>query len=127
VIAALRARDLWPERDYKYLSRANRAHRARAWADAERISEEATYFADAAALLAESELEELSAIDPKRARHTALLAALRMSPEAEYRNWVRNQPIMAAALVKAGRKRARRLQIALARWITAGMPEAANA
>ncbi len=119
VIEALRARGLWPERDSADLSRADRAHRARAWADTERVRTEATYFADAARVMTEWALEELSPTSPARAAHTALLVALRISPETEYRAWLEYQPDLAAALVSAGRARAKRLQVALARYIVA--------
>jgi hypothetical protein len=119
VITALRARGAWPERDHALLTRPDRAHRARAWAAAERSRTEATYFADAARVLAEWALEELSPFDPARARHTALLAALRISPEAEYRAWLEREPRWAAALVKAGERAWKRKCDALARFVVA--------
>jgi hypothetical protein len=119
VIGALRARGLWPEREDIRLSRADRAHWARARAAADRIRTEAIYFADAARVMAEWALEELSTTNPARALHTALLAALRISPETEYRAWLEHKPELAAALVSAGRARAKRLQVALARYIVA--------
>jgi hypothetical protein len=103
------------------LSPKDRQRWAREFAEAERTYTEATYFADAAALMAEWALEELSPDDTERAVHTALIARLRISPEAEYRAWLDRDPTWAAALVQAGRERARRLQIALARWIVEGM------
>ena len=90
---------------------------ARQRADVDRIRVEACYFADAATLLAEWALEDLQPADPQRAMHTALLSALRVSPEAEYRAWLRDNPWMAGALVHAGRARAKRLQVALARYL----------
>lgn len=90
-----------------------------------RIREEAGYFADAAILMAEWSLEELPTTDPNRAFHTTLLQALRGSPEAEYRAWLIHNPTWAAALVCAGRERERRLQTELARWIMAGVANAA--
>jgi 2-oxo-4-hydroxy-4-carboxy--5-ureidoimidazoline (OHCU) decarboxylase len=69
--------------------------------------------------MAEWALEELSTTNPARALHTALLAALRISPETEYRAWLEHKPELAAALVSAGRARAKRLQVALARYIVA--------
>ncbi len=124
VIASLRERGLWPERIP--LSRADRERWAREHAETERIRREAEYFADAAALMAEEALEELSPFDPERAVHTRLLMALRVSTEAEYRAWLEHTPTWAAALVYAGRERERRLQMALAEWIAAGMPEVAH-
>jgi hypothetical protein len=76
--------------------------------------------------MAEWALEELPIEHPERATHTALLAALRVSPEAEYRAWLNRDPKWAAALVQAGYERAKRLQTALARWIVAGMPGVAH-
>jgi hypothetical protein len=94
----------------------------RRYADDQRIRAEAAYFADAATMEAEWALEALSPVDPERAAHTALLAALRASPEAEYRSWLDHDPKWAAALVHAGRERDRRWQVTLAEWIVAGMP-----
>lgn len=98
---------------------------AREYAEAERIRLDALYFADVARLMAEWALETLLPTDPERAAHTALLAALRLSPEAEYRAWLKDSPTWAAALTDAGRARARRLQMALARYLLAGVANAA--
>lgn len=92
---------------------------ARERIESKRIRREAEYFADAAMLMAERELEELPSNDPARANFTSLIAGLRASPEAEYRAWMRHDPRMAAALVHAGRARRKRLFQALARWIAA--------
>jgi hypothetical protein len=127
VIAALRSRGLWPERDPIPLSRADRAHRARARADAQLIRREAADFADTATIMAEWELEELSPVDPQRAVPTALLAALRISPENVYRASLERDPKRAVAMVKAGHARTRRLHVALAIWIANGMPGVAHA
>jgi len=83
---------------------------ARTYADAERVRRDAGFFADAARNMAEWALEVLQCADAERAVHTALLAALRVSPEAEYRAWVEHQPEWAAALVHAGRERKQRLR-----------------
>jgi CHC2 zinc finger len=91
----------------------------REYADDQRIREEVVYFADAAALMAEWAIEELPDNHAERFGLTNLLAALRVSPEAEYRAWLTRDPQMAAALVEAGRGRERRLQVALAHWIAA--------
>jgi hypothetical protein len=127
IIAALRARGLWPERERPEWTPADRARWARERAEAERIRGEAAYFADVAALMAEWALDELAPGDPERAIHTCLVMALRVSPEAEYRAWVARDPKWAATLVHAGRERDRRLQVALAHWIVAGMPGVADA
>jgi hypothetical protein len=108
--------------DDRPLSSADRQRWARERAQVELIRAEAAYFADAAALMADWALDGLSSEDPERAVHTAILARLRISAEAEYRAWLEHKPTWAAALVQAGRERSRRLQIALARWIVAGMP-----
>ncbi len=92
---------------------------ARECAEAAQVRLDALYFADAAQLMAEEALEALAPTDPERAAHTALLVALRVSPEAEYRSWLHCNPQWAAALVHAGRARIKRLQIALARYLLA--------
>jgi hypothetical protein len=123
VIAALRSRGLCGCQEARpTLSRADRARWARERAEAERIRTQAGYFADSAVLMAECALDELSPEDPERARHMRLLMALRVSPEAEYRALLECNPTWAAALVHAGHERAKRLQMALARWIVGGMP-----
>jgi len=86
---------------------------------------EALYFADAARVMAEWALEELPDDDPERATHTATLAALRTSPEAEYRAWLEYRPEWTAALVRAGRARAKRLRAMLAGYLSAGVSHAA--
>jgi len=96
----------------------------RDFAEAERVRRDARYFVDAAAIMAEWVLEDLPPTDPERAAHTALLTALRASPEAEYQAWLECNPTWAGALVSAGRARAKRLQMALARYLVA---EASNA
>jgi hypothetical protein len=78
-------------------------------AAAAHIRAEAAYFADAASIMAEGALEELSATDSERYNLTMFLAALQTSPEAEYRDWHKRDPIWAAALVNAGRDRERRV------------------
>jgi hypothetical protein len=96
-----------------------------AYSDAARIRHDALYFSDAARNMAEWSLEVLSTTDAERAVHTALLAALRASPETEYHDWLKHQPEWAAALVHAGRERAKRLQLALARYLATEGPNAA--
>jgi CHC2 zinc finger len=91
-----------------------------------RIREEAPHFAAAAGLMAEWALAELPDNSLERAGHAALLGALRVSPEQEYRAWLKRDPKWAAALVRAGRERDRRWQVTLAQWIVAGMPEGAT-
>lgn len=128
VVAALRSRGLWwPERARVPRSHADRARLAREYAEARRIREDALYFEDAARIEAEEALEVLSPVDPERAIHTRLLMALRISPEAEYRAWLDRDPTWAAALVRAGRERDRRLRMALAEWIASGMPGVSHA
>jgi hypothetical protein len=93
--------------------------------EAEHNRLDALYFADAARLMAEEALEGLSPVDPKRATYTALIAALRLSPEAEYSAWLEHSPTLATVLVHAGRARQRRIQIALARYLIAEVADAA--
>jgi hypothetical protein len=94
------------------------------WAEERRIRREAQYFSDAATVMTEWALEELPPADPERAMHTALSAALRASPEAEYRAWLERSPVWAEALVQAGRARAKRLQMLLANWLLAEVAHA---
>jgi hypothetical protein len=125
VIAALRAHGLWLKHERPGRTPGERARLAREYVEAQRIHAEASYFADAVARMAEWALEELPPTDPERAVHAALLAGLRVSPETEYRAWLELNPTWAAALVSAGRKRARRLQMALARYLVAEVAHAA--
>ena len=99
----------------------------REYAEAQRIREEAAYFAEAAAQMAELALEGLPDNHAERFELTNLLAALRVSPESQYRAWLTRNPQMAEALVEAGRGRDQQLQVALARWIAGGMSEVADA
>jgi hypothetical protein len=124
VIAELRARGLWPQEERIQRSPPDRKRLAREWAEVERVRAEAAYFADAAAMMAEWALEELSPVHPERALHTARLAALRVSPEAEYRVWLSRNPSWAAALVHAGRERERRLARMILAYITAELHDA---
>ena len=125
VIAALQARGLWPERERPEWRPADHARWAAQQQGARRIRSEARYFADAARQMAEWALEELSPVDPERPVHTALLAALRASPEAEYRVWLKHQPEWAGALVHAGRERERRLARMILAFVTAEVAHAA--
>jgi hypothetical protein len=95
------------------------------YAEVIRIRRDALYFADGARMMAEEALEVLSTTDPERAAHTALLAALRRSPDAEYRAWLEHKPEWAAALVNTGRARAKRLQVALACYVVAELADEA--
>jgi hypothetical protein len=91
-----------------------------ALADSAKIAADAAYFADAALILAEEQLEKLAADDPERREWNRLVRELRVSPEGEYRAWWRNgHAEMAAALVGAGRERSRRIQAMLAGYLTA--------
>ena len=122
VMTALRLRGLWPERDRRPWTTVDRSR----WIEEQRIRRDALYFADAARQMAEWALEVLSPTDTERAAYSALLVTLRVSPEGAYRAWLENSPVWAAALAQAGRARAKRLQIALARWIAADMPGVAD-
>lgn len=93
-------------------------------ADAVRIRRDAMYFATAARMLAEETLDSLPPEEPDRAVHTAMLAALGVSPEAEYRAWMATQPEWGAALVYAGRAHQQRIQTALARYFLAEVVDA---
>ena len=76
-------------------------------------------------MMADSALEEIDAGHRERAELTRLIAAIRLSPEAEYRAWLECQPEWAAALVHAGKARATRLQTMLANYLTAGVSNVA--
>jgi hypothetical protein len=125
VIAALRARGLWPERERPEWRPAGHARWAAQQQEARRICTEAAYFADAARQMAEWELQVLPATDPDRAELTSVLSALRVSPEAEYRAWLKHQPEWAGALVHAGRERERRLARMILAFVTAEVAHAA--
>jgi hypothetical protein len=86
---------------------------------------ESAYFVGVARIMSETALESLAPEDPSRAIYTELLAALSTSPLSEYTAWCEHQPQFAAALVRAGRSRQRRLQTALATFITSEVEGAA--
>lgn len=75
-----------------------------------RAREEAQAFAGAAAMLADTALEQMPATDPRRADVTQLRLALEREPEAEMSWWAAHHPVMAAALVTAWRKHSRRMR-----------------
>jgi hypothetical protein len=94
--------------------------------DTAKIAADAVYFTDAALVLAEEQLESLAPDDPERIEWNRLVRALRVSPEAEYREWWSNGNAQtAAALVQAGRERARRMQTLLAAFLDAEVFDAA--
>jgi hypothetical protein len=101
----------------RVLTAAERRDYARQRAEAECIRLEALYFTDAARLMTELALEELPDNHPERQEHTTLLESLKVSPDAEYRDWLQHRPVWAAALVHAGRARQRRLQHVLAGYL----------
>ena len=86
---------------------------------------ESAYFAIVARIMAETALESLAPEDPSRAIYTELIGALHTSPLSEYASWREHQPLFAAALVRAGRCRQRRLQTSLASYIAAEVDRAA--
>jgi hypothetical protein len=118
VIAALRQRGLWPERDrnrarQSFLRDPNRA------ADLAR----AEYWRAAARILAEDLLEQLPLGDPDRYILTTFANALRDPlPQVlvtAYRDWKSNNPKITAGLVRAGRLHDARVQRRLAKWLIA--------
>ena len=121
VIDALRSRNVWPQREYLPRTPAERAQRI----ESERMRRDALYFASTARILAEWVLVDLSPTDPERAVQTALLAALRVSPETEYRAWLKYHAALAGALVHAGRERERRLVHMILAYMTAEEAHAA--
>src|SRR5579872_7492316 len=94
VIRALEKRGLWYRekraRSRRHISRRESAEMAR-------IRRDTVYFSDAARLMAELALDKLSDCSPERRTHTALLTALRVSPESEYRSWLKHNAHIAAA------------------------------
>ena len=81
----------------------------------------ATWWAEAAEIMAEFVLEELSPNNPERFGLTQLLKAVRLgdaSTVAEYRAWRARDPRMTAGLERAGRLHNVRLQRRLARFLT---------
>lgn len=78
---------------------------------------EALYSADAAAMMAESILEELDPWNKERAVHTRLIEGLRKDARAVYRDWRHRDPPMASALVEAGRRLDLRLQTRLLHFV----------
>lgn len=106
VIAALRERGLWPERERPRWTAADR----RAWAEQRTRDEadlpEARLWRDAAVLMVEHWLELSRPEDPSRGHMTSLVRLLTVSGDTgvltEYRRWRVDQPQMTAALVHAG-------------------------
>jgi hypothetical protein len=88
------------------------------WRDDQRVRIDAVYFKDAARVLAEEILEQLSPVDPERRTYTALLHQLNVSPETEYREWRDRDLTLTNALVSAGRKREARLHQMLAAFLS---------
>jgi hypothetical protein len=84
----------------------------------------AFYFAGAARVMAEGFLENLDPWDEERAVHTRLIEELRKDAPAVYRDCLERYPAMAAGLVAVGRARVRRLHIAVARYLMAGVSNA---
>jgi hypothetical protein len=124
VIAALRDRGLWPERDWTPAQRRDFAKdRRRDEADLRK----ARLFANAAHILAEQCLEELAPYDSQRAPLTRLVAILRSDAGmlSEYRDWRATKPTMTRALVQAGRKHRERLELLITNFFTREVSRAA--
>ncbi len=79
----------------------------------------ALYFADVAIILAEALLEQMDSCDEGRREPTKFIADLRDDAEAVYLECREHDPKMAAALVKTGRARERRLLRMIAGYIAA--------
>jgi hypothetical protein len=117
VVAALKSRSLWPESDWTPTQKRDFAkQRARDEADLNL----ARSFADAAHILAEQTIEEMSPFDPERAALRRLLAALQTDTGIllEFRVWRSAQPKMTRALVAAGRKHQERLEMLVSNYLT---------
>jgi len=113
VIDALRDRELWPERERREHTPAER----RAWAIGQRIRGESAYFVRASRALASMTLE--TAEHPHRIALSELVRDLRACPISTYVDWRDHHPEFTAALVQAGRQRDGRLQRRLAHFLTA--------
>jgi hypothetical protein len=125
VIAALRSRGLWPERERRTWTLAERRDYVRYRADLR----SATWWGRAATALAEEVLEALDAWHPEREQLTRLLAICRGGGPllvSQYRSWTIAAPELTAAMVRAGRNADARLQRMLASCATE-LWEASNA
>jgi hypothetical protein len=127
VIAALRARGLWPETIRPDRTPDQRRAWARCRAQDERDLRPARWFARAAAAMAEEALEAMDVADCRRMDLTRLLAALRsdLGALATYRDWREREPELTAALVAAGEASDRASQEALTRLVNSWRPDAA--
>ena len=118
VIAALRARGLWPERA--------RAGSPGEPADPDRAKDKirAAYWKISVMVFADWLKESVAVTDPVHMPLTELVRVLYLGDEAllaEYRIWKKYEPELTAGLVHAGRLSDARLQRRLARWIQGGM------
>jgi len=134
VIAALRERGLWPERERRWLTRAEwEEQRRRAQKTRERI-QSSHYWALALEPLLETLLEHEPPVDEldwllpedvitERAAITRTLAELRAARRdpyilaAMYAEWERRDPRLTAGLVHAGERSERRWAVRIWRWI----------
>lgn len=117
VIAALRARGLWPENGKREWERP--------FVDPQRADDmtRSAYWAHSVLVFTEWLLEDMPLIDPARMPLTDLLRKLRLGDEstlAEYRSWRSTHPKLTEGLVYAGRLSDAKLQRTLARWIQEG-------
>lgn len=113
VLAALRARSLWPDAERREWRLADR----RQWQRDRDDARLAAWWGRAALMLAEAELEGLGPCDPERAAHTRLIQVIRAGGATlteEFRSMRRRNARYTRALVRAGRESERRLRDGLA-------------
>ncbi len=88
----------------------------------------ATWWAQAAAMIAEETLDQLPAASLLRHGPTALLRTIKLGDAAlvgEYREWHRHFPELTTAMAQAGKRSDARLQRRLALWIRRNADDAA--
>jgi len=87
---------------------------------------DAEHFASIATLLLEADLERLPPDSHERRKWTLILDTLRVDPVAIYRRYKDNDQQLAAAFIRAGRDRERRVQVRVARVIMRMASEGVN-
>ena len=110
VIAALKDLGLWPERERRTFSRADRV----AWGAARRVQSDAFYFARALRALCCTLLENVD--HPARIAVADLTRDLKAVPMSTYLEWRDHEPQITRGLVLAGRSSAARFERRLAAW-----------
>jgi len=120
VIAAIRARGLWPETPRSEWTPRERHEWGQQQWRARQDAKAARWWAISEAALLEQVLEGLAWCDPSRVHYTRLLAVIRTGGAGvlgEYRQCRQSEPEVTAAMVRAGRDAERRWQTATARFL----------